>query len=307
MSYSIAKVGELPLKRIIKGLLRRIAVKAAALAGTEIQFSSAPKPKTAQPPSPPQSEIDIDFGYEPELKDAILSGWFNNDSGELIEGFTISAQDTVLDVGCGEGVFTVFCASQGAKVIYADIDGEKVAKATEKLTGTPAKELVPLVSDANPLPLEDGVANKIVAMEVMEHVEDPEAFLAELVRVGCSGATYLITVPDPESESVQVDLAPDSYFQHPNHIRVVGRDEFESLVEAAGLIIEKRTSYGFYWTIWWCFFWACKQDLSPPWHPLLKSWNKTWGHLLNTEQGPQIKKVLDTHLPKSQAIIARKP
>lgn len=257
--------------------------------------------------SVPAPAAEPTFQFEPELFDAQLSGWFKNDNGELIEGFPIQAEDDVLDVGCGDGAFISFCANQGAKVMFADIDAAKIAEATRRLEGTPAREIVPLVSDADPLPLPDGAANKIVAMEVIEHVDSPERFLAELVRVGRPGALYLLTVPDPLAETVQKDLAPESYFQKPNHIRIIQRDEFEKMVQDAGLIIEKRTSYGFYWSIWWCFFWACDQDFGPPWHPLLKSWNTTWGHLLATRQGPKVKQALDKFMPKSQAIIARKP
>jgi len=75
----------------------------------------------------------------------------------------------------------------------------------------------------------------------------------------------------------------------------------------AGLIIERKDHYGFYWSMWWFFFWTCKQDLSPPWHPLLESWTNTWAMLLDTPDGPRIKKALDRAMPKSQLIIARKP
>ncbi len=247
-----------------------------------------------------------DLDFEPELVDATMSGWFKNTTGELFEGFPIAKDDTVLDVGCGDGAFISFCANQGAKVMFADIDSEKVEEASRRLKGSAAREVIPIVSDANPLPLEDSVASKVVAMEVIEHVEDPARFLRELYRVGKPGALYLITVPDPEAEKVQKHFAPASYFQHPNHIRIIERSEFDQMVTDAGFTIERRTSYGFYWSMWWFFFWACKQDLSPPWHPLLQSWTKTWGLLLQTEQGPQIKAVLDQHMPKSQAIIARK-
>lgn len=56
--------------------------------------------------------------------------------------------------------------------------------------------------------------------------------MAELVRVGQPGAQYLLTVPDPVAETVQKNLAPDSYFQKPNHIRIFQRDEFEQLVRS---------------------------------------------------------------------------
>lgn len=239
--------------------------------------------------------------------DAHLSGWFHHESGELFEGFRIDAADSVLDIGCGDGPFAQFCASRGAEVIFADIDAEKVSAVETMLKGSNARSMLPLVTDAAPIPLEDGRVNKVIAMEVLEHVADPAAFMAELVRVAKPGSLFLLTVPDPLGESVQKQLAPAVYFEHPNHIRVFQRDEFERLVVDAGLVIERRAAYGFYWSLWWFFFWACKQDLSPPWHPLLKNWTHTWNTLLSLPDGPRIKKALDEAMPKSQAIIARKP
>ncbi|WXL26077.1 class I SAM-dependent methyltransferase [Ectopseudomonas mendocina] len=235
------------------------------------------------------------------------SGWFREETGELFEGFPISAQDSVLDIGCGAGSYAHFTASRGAEIIVADIDAEKIAAAEKLLAGTAARAVIPLVTDAKPIPLEDGRVNRVVAMEVLEHVEDPVQFMSELVRVAKPGSLFLLTVPDTLSENVQKKLAPPVYFEHPNHIRIFERDEFEQLVINAGLVIEKRTSYGFYWSIWWFFFWACKQDLSPPWHPLLNNWTQTWNTLLNLPDGERIKKALDETMPKSQVIIARKP
>lgn len=265
---------------------------------------AASKPVTAEAVRSPETNP---IPSDPKLTDAYLSGWFRRDSGELFEGFPVNAEDTVLDIGCGDGPFASFCAERGAEVIFADIDAEKVAAVEVMLKQSSARAVLPLVTDANPIPLPDARANKIIAMEVLEHVEDPAQFMRELVRVARPGAQFLITVPDPLGESVQKKLAPESYFEHPNHIRVFPRDEFAQLIEGAGLIIERRVDYGFYWSIWWFFFWACKQDLSPPWHPLLESWTNTWNILLSTPDGPRIKKALDEAMPKSQAIIARKP
>lgn len=242
-----------------------------------------------------------------KLTEAYLSGWFQHEQGELFTGFPISAEDSVLDIGCGDGPFAQFCAQQGAEVIFADIDPGKVAAVEQLLRQSPARAVTPLVTDANPLPLPDARVNRIIAMEVLEHVADPAQFVAELVRVGQPGALYLFTVPDPLGEEVQKHLAPDSYFQHPNHIRVFERSQFEQLIHEAGLQVEQKSAYGFYWVVWWSMFWACKQDLSPPWHPLLQSWHDTWNLLLSMPDGPRIKRALDATMPKSQLIIARKP
>ena len=59
---------------------------------------------------------------DPTFVDASLSGWFKHETAELLEGFKISSEDVVLDVGCGDSPFLHFCAMQGAEVIFADID-----------------------------------------------------------------------------------------------------------------------------------------------------------------------------------------
>ena len=242
------------------------------------------------------------------LEDMALSGWFIQESGELYRGFPISDQDVVLDVGCGDAPFIRFCADQGAEVAFADIDQAKVNATEQALQATAAKSINPIVSDCNPLPLPDGYATKVISLEVLEHVDCPKTVLDELVRIGKSGAQYLITVPGTNIENLQKNgLAPPVYFEKPNHIRVFSEDELKALVESAGLVVESQSQFGFYWSLWWVFFWACKQDLAPPWHPLLKAWTATWAELLSTEEGPRIKSKLDAFLPKTQLIIARKP
>ncbi len=258
----------------------------------------------------PEKDTPVSPGpevFDTGLIDASMSGWLKQETDELIEGFKILPEDVVLDVGCGDLPFLHFCAMRGAEVIFADIDAPKVAALAKMLENSPARAVTPLVCDACTLPLKDASVSKVIAMEVMEHVDDADVFLKELVRVGKPGAQYLITVPDPVAETLQKHLADPSYFQKPNHVRIFGREEFERLVTDAGLIVEERKSYGFYRAIWWIFFWSCKQELRPPWHPLLDSWTQTWQRLLETQEGQKVKKVLDDFMPKSQAVIARKP
>lgn len=49
--------------------------------------------------------------------DANLSGWFDQEGGALFKGFTVGPQDSVLDIGCGDGTFIRFCAQLGAEVL----------------------------------------------------------------------------------------------------------------------------------------------------------------------------------------------
>ena len=242
------------------------------------------------------------------LRDAVLSGWFRSETNELFEGLTITRDDIVADIGCGDGFNAHFCAMRGAELILADIDPGCVAVSARRLAGTPARRVRAIVTDGNPLPLEDALASVVICTEVLEHVDDPLQFLGELVRIGRPGARYLLTVPDPVAEELQRSLAHPSYFAKPNHLRIIQREEFAELVRAAGLMVERRASYGYYWALWWLMFWSCKADLSEAGrHPILASWTRTWEALLDTPQGIEVKRVLDSFMPKSQLILARKP
>lgn len=259
-------------------------------------------PAVAPPPTPVE-DLAQDVGF----MDARMSGWFNDTSGELLEGFPVLAQDHVLDVGCGDGLCIHFCANRGAEVSLVDIDADKVRGVQQKLLQTPARAVHAQASNANPLPFAEAQFDKIISTEVLEHVDDPAQFLRELVRVGKPGALYLLAVPHSTSEGIQKELAPSIHFEKPNHIRIFTPESFATLVQDCGLTIERTTNYGFFSSVFWAFFWTCDHDLNAPRHPLLQSWEHTWKLMLQMRDGPRIKKALDALIPKSQVIIARKP
>jgi hypothetical protein len=120
----------------------------------------------------------------------------------------------------------------------------------------------------------------------------------------------LISVPDPASEALMRTVAPPCYFQKPGHIHVFERGELDRLVHSAGLQIENRVSYGFYWSLWWTLRWTTGIHYAPgsaePPPPVLGHWDRTWQALLATEEGRQAVHALDQAIPKSQVLMARK-
>lgn len=253
------------------------------------------------------------------LWDARKSGWFDSKTGELAPGFPIGDGDIVVDAGCGSGGASQFCVRQGAEVYFLDVDAEKVALARKRLSAEANSSLTGIVSDCCPIPLKDNMASKVMALEMLEHVSDPDAVMKELVRIGKPGALYLISVPGQAGEELQKSFADPGHFESPNHVRVFSKDEFESLVERSGLIIERQYGAGFYWTIWMCFFWACQKasgepytgatmdKIEPPYPDVLNSWADAWFRLLKMPEGMPVKQALDSFLPKSSILIARKP
>ena len=273
-----------------------------------------------RPPRPDARRVDS-VGVEPAerplveprpvvadtgLLDARMSGWFQERS--LAPGFDFSEVDVVLDLGCGNPPHSAFLGPVVERIILADIDEPTARGAQQRVREAGAAEVEVLVTDSNPIPLPDAGCTRIIATEVLEHVEDPAVVMAELVRVGAPGARYLLSVPHDAGEELQRPLAAPDYFRHPNHIRVFDEDSFEDLVTGAGLEIVHRQLDGFFHTIWWTLFWSCGQPtLGPPHDPLLTSWAETWRLALQSEHGAVVKQQLDRLLPKSQVVVAVKP
>ncbi len=114
--------------------------------------SATPAPAPVQTVAPVAEKVDP---YMLGLHDAMLSGWFNQETGELFTGFPVSTDDTLIDVGCGDGGNVQFCGRRGAKIIVADIDAAKVEATRQRLSETPARDVECHVTDCNPLPIAD--------------------------------------------------------------------------------------------------------------------------------------------------------
>jgi SAM-dependent methyltransferase len=261
-----------------------------------------PKPAALPAAAPAQDWSQV------YARDVHLRGWHNTPASELFTDFAVGPEDVVVDVGCGDGGHASFCARQGARVILADIDAESLATAVANVKAAGNGTCESHLTDGNPLPIASGTASKIICTEVIEHVDSPEILIAELARIGQPGARYLLACPDPRAEAIQRRIAHPSYFEKPNHVRILSPEDFTALVEGAGLVIEARHNYGFYGALWWIFFWACPKFEGTTYeHPLLENWARTWDTLLDMPGGAAIKNTLDDLIPKSQVIIARKP
>ena len=96
----------------------------------------------------------------------------------------------VLDVGCGEGLLTGWLAEHlpGADVHGLEARDDAVA---EFRAANPGLEIHQ--GDLYALPFEDGAFDVVLALEVLEHLEDPAAAAAEMRRV--ASRAVVVTVP----------------------------------------------------------------------------------------------------------------
>jgi SAM-dependent methyltransferase len=126
-------------------------------------------------------------GYDAWRHESLKSQFEQYFNWELIKG------KRVLDFGCGTGPLSVLCAQQGAKsVVGIDLSQNSIARAKNLAAsaGLPIEFI--LEESATRISLPDNSIDVIVCFDVMEHVMEYEALMAEWARVLRPGGSVLI-------------------------------------------------------------------------------------------------------------------
>lgn len=110
----------------------------------------------------------------------------------------------VLDVGCGGGVTAQGLALEGFTVVGVDPSLGAIAEATRHADGVSFA-----VSTGEVLPFPDDGFDAVLCTEVLEHVSNPAAVVAEIGRVLRPGGVFLFSTPNRTllSRLVLIDLA----------------------------------------------------------------------------------------------------
>ncbi|WP_293698222.1 MULTISPECIES: bifunctional 2-polyprenyl-6-hydroxyphenol methylase/3-demethylubiquinol 3-O-methyltransferase UbiG [unclassified Sphingopyxis] len=155
-----------------------------------------------------------------------------------------------LDVGCGAGLLAEPLARMGAKVTGVDAAPENIAAARDHAAGQGlnihyfAGELadlpIPFVSNGG------GVFDLVTSMEVVEHVTDPAAFIAQLAARLAPGGLMILSTPNRTilsklllvEAAERVGAVPRGTHDWDQFLKP---EELTKLLEDAGLEVVDRT------------------------------------------------------------------
>jgi len=165
----------------------------------------------------------------------------------LNELFAKADPQSLLDVGCGEGVLVHEWAARIAprRVVGIDLEEPSIQAGWAQ---RPAPNLEYRIMKAESMPFADDEFDVATAIEVLEHVPDPAHTVAEMARVA---KRHLIVSVPREPLWRGLNMARGAYLKQlgntPGHLNHWSKRSFVALLSQHGTVVEARSPFP--WTM----------------------------------------------------------
>lgn len=155
---------------------------------------------------------------------------------------------SVLDIGCGGGEFGDLLSFELPDSRIVAIDAE--LKAMRAASEVPSLRGLTVQGNGSTLPFKDAAFDLVTVLEVIEHLEDPDAFLREVRRVMKDDALLLITTPNRRSITAMTGRTVHTILRippwsawDPGHRYISAPDEVAGQLQSTGFSLLKLSGY----------------------------------------------------------------
>lgn len=111
------------------------------------------------------------------------------------EFFVIKKNDLVINIGCGNGPQAIIYEGAYAKMIGIDINQDRIDQSIKIMEKFGVENYEPIFANVEDLPIEKEFFDKALAIDIIEHVQDPNKMCKEIHRVLKNKRELLITFP----------------------------------------------------------------------------------------------------------------
>jgi SAM-dependent methyltransferase len=137
--------------------------------------------------------LGYDAGLVAALPEAVIDSYCG--AGNVFSLGPVNEGETVLDIGCGAGVDTIFAAMMVGpfgKVFGVDIVAEMLKRAEQNLKMTELKNVIFKKASGEKLPFENNSFDVIISNSVINLIPDKPVTLREAMRVMKPGGRLMI-------------------------------------------------------------------------------------------------------------------
>jgi SAM-dependent methyltransferase len=169
--------------------------------------------------------------------------------------------DRLLDLGCGAGRHAFEALRRGARVVAFDYDEAELKDVAAMAAAMGAAGDIAASGasattrgDATRLPFPDASFDRVIAAEILEHIDDDETAIRELARVLRPGGTMAVTVPAWLAERICWALSDEYHAPHVEggHVRIYRASGLRTMLRAAGLEPDgAHHAHGIHAPYWW--------------------------------------------------------
>ncbi|MGH3745709.1 MAG: class I SAM-dependent methyltransferase, partial [Mycobacteriales bacterium] len=192
--------------------------------------------------------------------------------------FQVSPGDRLLDLGCGAGRHTFEALRRGADVVALDRNAEDLAAVEATVAELAAAGHIPrpdgpvtTCGDALALPFDPATFDRVLASEILEHIPEDRAAIAEIVRVAKPGGLVAVSVPRRWPEQVCWRLSDAYHEVEGGHVRIYRGHELLDALTSAGLVpLGTGYAHALHSPYWWL---KCAVGVSKD-HPSADAYHK---------------------------------
>ncbi|MHA2030382.1 MAG: class I SAM-dependent methyltransferase [Candidatus Kariarchaeaceae archaeon] len=191
--------------------------------------------------------------------------WLDTHRKKIANLLVIQSTDCFIDIGCGEGYFTIPLANNAEKSFGFDLTKNAIRVICNQRDYDPTK-LNLAIAQGDSIPLPDEIADKLLINHVLEHAIDDDAIIREIYRVLKSSGIALIGIPlaispqvrllmylrrlvNPQARYLQLErvkpgqLVPELIGKQ-SHIRFYSIESLIRLVKSNGFQVVKTEGVG---------------------------------------------------------------
>lgn len=200
-----------------------------------------------------------------------------------LQSLQLQPHHRVLDLGCGEGrhALAAFWFGAAQQVVAVDVSERDIATARRRRSDFPQpdtnKQCHIFVADGLKLPFADHCFDVVICSEVLEHIPDYRAMLAEATRVLVPGGVLAVSVPRAWPERICWWLSSAYHQVEGGHIRIFNAAALCSDVENFGYrAFLRHGAHALHVPYWWlrCLFWQHGESFVPVrWYHRLLVWD----------------------------------